>query len=513
LSVVERSTIAEGRALADRLETLVDERTLEILKGRRGAAGVKHRGWLVRRALVAADVVALLVAFIAAEVVVGGGGFGLDTRAEVILFALTLPGWIVVAKLYGLYDRDDERADHSTVDDLVGVFHMVTLGSWLFFAGARATGLADPDLSKVFGFWIAAIGLVTVSRIVARALCRGRPAYLQNAVIVGTGEVGRSVARKIHNHPEYGINVVGFVETDATLRNDSQTLGDARVIGEPAQLPVLIPVLDIERVVVALPTDSHEELANLVRPIQDLDVQIDVVPQLFELLGPGVELHTVEGIPLLGLPRARLGPSSMLLKRSTDLILGGLALASLSPLFVLIAIAIKLDSAGPVFFRQIRMGAGDRTFRIFKFRSMIADAEEFKDALAELNRHARGAGDARMFKIDGDPRVTRVGRLLRRYALDELPQLLNVIRGEMSLVGPRPLILNEDQYVNDWGRKRLALKPGMTGLWQVLGSSSIPFDEMVKLDYLYVTSWSLSGDLRLVLRTLPIMLRGANERA
>jgi exopolysaccharide biosynthesis polyprenyl glycosylphosphotransferase len=512
LSVAERTTVPEGRVLADRLESLVDDRTLDILKRRRGSAGVRHRGWLVRRALVAADVVALLTAFVAAEFVVGGGGFGLNTRAELLLFTLTIPGWVVVAKLYGLYDRDDERADHSTVDDVVGVFHMVTLGSWLFFAGARATGLADPDLSKVFGFWIGAIGLITAARILARALCRSRAAYLQNAIIVGTGDVGRRVARKIRNHPEYGINVVGFVEIDEKRKDQVPGLSDLRVIGHPAQLQLLIPLLDVERVVIALPTDSHEELANLVRPIQDLDVQIDVVPQLFELLGPGVELHTVEGIPLLGLPRARLGPSSMLLKRSTDLILGGLALLLLAPLFALIAISIKIDSPGPVFFRQVRMGTGNRTFRIFKFRSMVAEAEEQKEGLAHLNRHAQPAGDPRMFKIDDDPRVTRVGRLLRRYALDEFPQLLNVLRGEMSLVGPRPLVLNEDQYVNDWGRKRLALKPGMTGLWQVLGSSSIPFDEMVKLDYLYVTSWTLSGDLRLVLRTLPIMLRGGNER-
>jgi exopolysaccharide biosynthesis polyprenyl glycosylphosphotransferase len=364
----------------------------------------------------------------------------------------------------------------------------------------------------VFGFWVGAIGLITAFRIVARAICRTRSAYLQNAVIVGTGAVAQRVALKIRNHPEYGINVVGSVEVDSPPKDRALAVGEMRLLGAPSQLPMLIPLLDVERVIVALPTDSHEELANLVRPIQDLDVQIDVVPLLYELLGPGVELHTVEGIPLLGLPRAHLGPSSKLIKRAFDLILGGAALVVLAPLFALIAIAIKVDSPGPVFFRQVRMGAGSRTFSIFKFRSMVNDADDWKDALSHLNRHARASGDPRMFKIDGDPRVTRVGRVLRRFALDELPQLLNVMRGEMSLVGPRPLVLNEDQHVNDWGRKRLALKPGMTGLWQVLGSSSIPFEEMVRLDYLYVTSWSLSGDMRLILRTLPIMLRGSNER-
>jgi lipopolysaccharide/colanic/teichoic acid biosynthesis glycosyltransferase len=173
-------------------------------------------------------------------------------------------------------------------------------------------------------------------------------------------------------------------------------------------------------------------------------------------------------------------------------------------------VAIRLDSAGAVFFRQTRVGS-EGAFRIWKFRTMCADAEERKGDVIHLNRHARNGGDARMFKIDNDPRVTRVGAFLRRYSLDELPQLFNVLRGEMTLVGPRPLILEEDRLVETWGRRRLSLKPGMTGLWQVLGSSAIEFEEMVKLDYLYVTNWSLWSDLRLLLRTIPLILRGANS--
>jgi lipopolysaccharide/colanic/teichoic acid biosynthesis glycosyltransferase len=160
-----------------------------------------------------------------------------------------------------------------------------------------------------------------------------------------------------------------------------------------------------------------------------------------------------------------------------------------------------------VFFRQVRMGQRNRTFRIVKFRTMSADAEQRKAEVAHLNRHARNGGDPRMFKIPDDPRVTRVGRFLRRYSLDELPQLINVLKGEMSLVGPRPLILAEDQHVVDWARSRLDLKPGITGLWQALGNSAIPFEEMVRLDYLYVTSWSLGKDCRLLLRTIPAVVR------
>ncbi len=181
------------------------------------------------------------------------------------------------------------------------------------------------------------------------------------------------------------------------------------------------------------------------------------------------------------------------------------ALVLLAPVFIAAALLIRVDSAGPVFFRQLRMGSGDRAFRIWKFRTMAVDADAQKQVYAHLNQHARPGGDGRMFKIPNDPRVTRAGRLLRRYSVDELPQLFNVLLGEMSLIGPRPLILQEDDCVSHWGRQRLSLKPGITGLWQVLGRSEIPFAEMLRLDYLYVTTWSLTSDIKILLRTVPLL--------
>ena len=215
-------------------------------------------------------------------------------------------------------------------------------------------------------------------------------------------------------------------------------------------------------------------------------MQVDVVPRLFDVLGPHMRVHAAEGIPLLGLPPARLSNSSLFLKRTLrPRRLGSRARAAGSARRVIV-VAIKLDSPGPIHFRQLRMGRGNKTFTILKFRTMTIDAEARKAEVAHLNKHA--GGDDRMFKIPHDPRVTRVGRFLRRYSLDELPQLVNVFRGEMSLVGPRPLILDEDQHVDGWARKRLDLKPGITGLWQVLGRDDIPFEEMVGLDYRYVTT-------------------------
>jgi lipopolysaccharide/colanic/teichoic acid biosynthesis glycosyltransferase len=229
------------------------------------------------------------------------------------------------------------------------------------------------------------------------------------------------------------------------------------------------------------------------------------------LVAPGVGIHTVEGVPLVSLPPVDLSRSSRLLKRAMDVAVATFALVVLAPALLAIAVLIKLESRGPVFFRQIRMGSGDRTFRIFKFRSMYADAEARKSSVAHLNKHLEAGGDPRMFKIPNDPRATRVGQSLRRLSLDELPQLLNVLRGELSLVGPRPLILDEDQYVEHWARRRMDLKPGITGLWQVLGRTEIPFEEMVRLDYLYVTTWSIWGDLKLMFRTLPLIVRSTGE--
>ena len=490
------------------LEGALDTRSAAILARRRASPfGARRRGWLVRRALMIADTIGLLVAFLLSLELYGGVARPADRvsdSSEVLLFLATIPVWIVGASLYGLYRRDDERADHSTVDDLVGVFHLVTVGTWLFFVLAEVTGAVNPSVARLLTFWLAATLLVTVGRVVARAACRKTVAYIQNTVIIGAGKVGRSVALKLAGHPEYGLNVLGFVDADPPSWDGRPVAG---VLGTPDQLAEIVDSLGVDRVIVAFSNDPSGKTLDLIRSLQSRTVQIDVVPRLFEILGPGVELHTAEGVPLIGLPRLRLSRSALLLKRALDITLSAIGLVLLAPLFVVAAVAIKLDSPGPVFFRQVRRGHRGRVFRIWKFRTMTVDADTRKEELATLNKHNGPTGDPRMFKIPDDPRVTRVGHMLRSYSLDELPQLINVLLGEMSLVGPRPLILTEDEHVLEWRRRRLDLKPGVTGLWQVLGRDGIPFEEMTTLDYLYVTSWSFFGDIKLILRTIPLMFR------
>jgi exopolysaccharide biosynthesis polyprenyl glycosylphosphotransferase len=493
----------------------IDERTLEIIEHRRSTAFVRRRGWLVRRMLLLADVVGFTVAFVVTQLLFPATASTapfdrVEPGLELLLLLASLPAWAVVAKIYGLYDHDEERTDHTGIDDVVALVHAVTVGAWTVVAVAWLTGLGQPYFGKVLTFWVLAIALVILARASARALSRRHIAYLQNTVIVGAGDVGQLVARKFLQHPEYGINLVGFVDSDAKERRHG--VEHVALLGPPEDLPRIVRAFDIERIIIAFSPDSHERTLDLIRSLHDLWIQVDIVPRLFELVSPSASIHTVEGLPLVGLPPVRLSRSSRMLKRAMDIALSLAALLLLSPLLAVIALAIKVESAGPVFFRQVRMGAGNRPFRIYKFRTMVADAEERKGELAHLNRHARKDSDSRMFKIWNDPRATKLGRFLRLASLDELPQLLNVLKGEMSLVGPRPLIPEEDSFVNGWARKRLDLKPGMTGLWQVLGRNEIPFDEMVKLDYLYLTSWSLWNDCRLLFRTIPLVLKGQGGR-
>ena len=471
---------------------------------RRGGSAQRHtRGWLVRRALWVSDATGLGVAFVATALIFGAGSGQanhLAIGAEYVLFALTLPLWLVAAKLYELYDRDEERTEHSTADDFVGVLHLVTLGSWLLFLGASITGLADPELAKVGTFWALSLLLLTAGRAVARAYCRRSPAYIQRALIVGAGEVGQLVARKFEQHPEYGIDVVGLVdETPLELRGDIHS----SVVGSPDDVGRLIKENEIERVVIAFSHASDERTIELVRSLKGLNVQIDTVPRLFDALGPNMLVHSVEGLPLLGLPTSKLMPFSRTIKRGIDIVGAGLLLIVVSPLFVLFSLWIRRDSPGPVFFRQERLGEGMRPFTALKFRTMHVDTDdsEHREFIkATMTSRAAPSGNG-LYKLDRSSAVTRSGRFLRKTSLDELPQLINVLRGEMSLVGPRPCIAYETEAFAPHHFERFDVPAGITGLWQVTARAHASFGEALDLDVAYARHWSLGLDLRLLLRT------------
>jgi exopolysaccharide biosynthesis polyprenyl glycosylphosphotransferase len=472
------------------------------------ARGKRPRGWIVRRALVAADVAGLTAAFVAAEAIMGLRGWPIDLRLEAFLFLLTIPAWIAFAKIYGLYDHDEDRTNHTTVDELVGVFHLCTVGIWVFLAGGWLLDLGPRPLGKLIIFWALSTALVTAARGGARAYCRRRPDYVQNTVVVGAGEIGQLVARKLVQHQEYGIRLIGFVDDNPReLRPD---LDGVPVLGSADELPEIVRAYGVDRVVIAFSRDTHAQLVEAARSLSDLAVQIDIVPRLFELVGPNVEIRTIEAVPLVGLPPARPSRSSRMLKRALDLVVASISLIAVAPLCAYIAWRIKRDSPGPVLFRQQRVGRDMRTFTVFKFRTMSADTDDrrHRDYIRSTMDHRVAPATNGLYKLDDDRRVTKFGGWLRKTSLDELPQLLNVVRGDMSLVGPRPCIPYETELFAPHHFERFAVRPGITGLWQVTARAHATFGEALDIDVTYVRGWSLGLDLWLLCRTPVEVLRG-----
>ena len=483
-------------------------RTLEIVEQRRRTSVVKRRGSLLRRLLLGADLAGLVLAFAIAAAIAGDAAAGrVHEWKEFVLFVSTLPAWIVVTKLYGLYERDEERTDHTTVDDFVGVFHMVTVCTWVFFAGATLLGLAEPRLLKIVVFWFSALVLVTSGRAAVRTIARRKVTFLQNTVIVGAGEVGQLVARKLLQHPEYGINLVGLVDSDP--KPPRAELSELPLLGPPERLPALVRLFDVERVIIAFSGEAPRQTLELIRELRKLDVQVDIVPRLFEVVGPRIQLHSVEGMTLLGLPPVRLTRSSAMMKRAIDIVGALFGLLVTAPVFLIAAWRIKRESPGPVFFRQRRLGLGMKEFTALKFRTMRVDADDthHREFIRQTMTSEAAVPANGMYKLERANDVTPFGRWLRRTSLDELPQLVNVLRGEMSLVGPRPCIPYETDQFAPHHFERFLVPAGITGYWQVTARARSTFGEALDMDVAYARGWSLALDLRLLCKTPIGLLR------
>jgi exopolysaccharide biosynthesis polyprenyl glycosylphosphotransferase len=493
------------RADQEDLDAELRAAVVKAVRGRRAsevapvAQGSRPRA--LRRALVLADLVGFTLSFFFVQFFISA----FETHDLVISAFLVagLAGWVVLANAYGLYEREAIGIARSTVDDLPGLVLLATFAAWFGLLLVNGAGLASPKLHVSAAYWLAAILFIASARAIARAVVQRR-GIREPSLIVGTGRVGRRIAEKLSQRPTYGLEVVGFLDDDPLPVPD-----DAPWLGGMNDLEQVVRAHGIERVLVAFSTISGHAQLDLLRRCTDLGIRVDIVPRMYEVIGECTRLHVLDGIPLMSVKAPRLSWTARTIKRGLDLVVAGFALLFFGPFMVFAALRIKATSPGPVFFRQLRMGAGGKSFHILKFRSMYVDADERKEQLSHLNAH--GEDGPRMFKIHDDPRITPFGRFLRRWSLDELPQLINVMRGEMSLVGPRPLILGEDENIIGHNRRRLHSTPGVTGPWQVLGRSDIPFAEMVVLDYLYVTNWSFWGDIKLLARTMPAVLarRGA----
>jgi exopolysaccharide biosynthesis polyprenyl glycosylphosphotransferase len=324
----------------------------------------------------------------------------------------------------------------------------------------------------------------------------------ERVLVVGGTGLGRQVMDSIVAQTFLGYSLLGYLEDRDPPANERRD-GHFRYLGVVQNLETITRSQPIDQVIIALPFWEHHRLPEIVSVCRAAGIEFRVVPDLFELSFDRINVTNLSGIPLIGLKELSLKGGNLLLKRAIDLALIILAAPVLLLLAGIVALAVKWDSPGPAIFKQRRVGKGGRPFTAYKFRTMVVDAEARKAALSELNE-----ADGPVFKIRNDPRMTRIGRFLRRASLDEIPQFWNVLRDEMSLVGPRPQLPEEAALYEEWHRRRLEVKPGLTGLWQVLGRSDTSFDDMVRLDIYYAENWSPGMDLRIMLETIPAVLSG-----
>lgn len=350
-------------------------------------------------------------------------------------------------------------------------------------------------------FMVALISFGRALALVAQARRRRKGVGVWRIVIVGAGEVGRRVMRTLVARPDLGYHIVGYVDDNPDKGEGG--LGRIKGLGDLDKLPEIIDTESVDEVIITLPWNYQRRILSILRECERRQVTARLVPDLFQLSLSRVEVSDLGGVPLIEVREIAFSKAALIIKRAMDIVGASIALLFGWPLFALIALAIKRDSPGPVLFTQERVGKNHERFTIYKFRSMRVGAEEELDSLKEVVAH----NDV-TFKMRDDPRMTRVGRILRRFSMDELPQFINVLKGDMSLVGPRPPIPAEVAQYQSWHLNRLTVPPGLTGMWQVSGRSELTFDEMVLLDLYYIEHWSPWLDLAILLRTIPRVLLG-----
>jgi exopolysaccharide biosynthesis polyprenyl glycosylphosphotransferase len=454
---------------------------------------VLHRDSLLRRGLGLVDLLAAFAALLLVLNVIDSGRVSVAPGAVLIV-----PFVLLAGKVIGLYDRDQHVLRKTTIDEAPSIFYLAVLYSLALWLGEGVLFHGLLQRAQVFGLLVITFLLMSVGRlIVRRAAFALTPS--ERCIVIGNATDAERIAAKFNHAHSVNATVLGRVALHG--KDTGETSAAVEKLGDYGALARVVAEYDVERAIIAPASDGQEQILDAIRLIKALGVKVSVLPRLLEVVGSTSTFDDLDGLWLLGVRQYGLARSSELLKRGMDIAAAGLGLVILGPLFLILTLAVKLDSRGPVFFRQHRIGRRGETLWMLKFRSMVDGADEMKEEVRSLNEAEGG-----LFKIGADPRITRVGRLLRRTSLDELPQLINVLRGDMSLVGPRPLVPDEDALIEGWQRRRLAVKPGMTGLWQIFGSSRIPMHEMVKIDYIYGANWSLWLDLRILLRTIPYVL-------
>jgi exopolysaccharide biosynthesis polyprenyl glycosylphosphotransferase len=484
---VESSTVNHEHGAAQAEALAIERRAQQVQR--------RDRGAVLAKMLFLGDTTAALLASALATVIFAAP----LSRAPIYIVATALI-YPLIGFTVGLYRSDHLALWASAVSEVSRGAVTIILTTWPVYGVTAAIGL-----HPLVGATCITIGALTLFMIAARTLVRSylhRKVHLrQRTLILGSGVVAGRLVEKIGKNNQFGLDPVGIVDEQVHAVGTP----DLPRLGGFGDLDEIIKAQNIDRVIIAFSSAGHEQLLGAIRSCRDAGIAVDVVPRLFEFLDGVRSLDQIGGLPLLSIGVPVLGSSMVAAKRVLD-VFGSIALIVLfSPLMLATAIAIRVDSKGPIFFHQARAGRRNRSFRLIKFRSMYIDAEQRKADFDRMNE----AEDGVMFKIREDPRVTKVGHVIRRFSIDELPQLFNVLKGDMSLVGPRPLIFREAEALEErWHLRRSELRPGITGPWQVYGRSQSPFQEMVRFDYQYVAGWSLARDVELLLETLPAVLSG-----
>ena len=475
-----------------------------------------RRRAIVRGVLMTSDVVALLIATqLASFIRFGkllhiGASPALPVWFNVIDLSFVMVGiWLVILWSEGLYDLSRVFWGTGEYTRVVRALTMGVIGVIFIEYVLRAIAISRGWTALAWGLGILFVigGRALVRTWMASERRRGR--LLRPTLIVGFNTEASGIINALRKNTESGLVPVGCLASSQADRLAlNHCAADVPCLGTAGEIRTVLRDNFIDTVLIATTAFEHDVLARIINDLRDLDVDIQLSSGLFDVTTSRVQIREASGIPLITIRSVSFAPWKRLVKRTFDLVVGGLIILVGTPVWAALAVAIKLTSPGPVLYRQLRMGRDGKPFGMFKFRSMSADADA---RLTEL--HAAGANEATgpLFKMRDDPRVTPVGRWMRKFSIDEFPQLLNVMHGEMSLVGPRPPLPGETQSYTDHHWRRMEVLPGMTGLWQVSGRSRLTFDEMIRLDLFYIENWSVGFDLGLMLRTVPAVLfaRGA----
>ena len=482
----------------------------------------RHPGY--KYLLAALDWLTLFAAFVIALRMRGRWAFGdvqgtlTNHTAEVVFLAFYSVLAILIFQHHNLYKINVfiTLVDHTL--RLAKSVVIVVAGLALLAFFLRTPWIVDSRLAILY-FALLAMGLLLVVRVIVFRklyiwLSQNKVLH-RNVLIVGAGRTGKNLAVNLSWKNDTGHHVVGFLDDDAPI--GQAIFGGARVIGRTEEINDAVPALGVEEVIICLDTTDHPHFMNVMEEAIATRAMVKIASPLYDVIPSRLFVEQYGNVPVVGVSQSGVGRINETYKRVLDLVLVSIGLILLSPLFLLLAALIKLDSRGPVIFRQVRIGKNGKPFNFYKFRSMMVGSEEdghHREKVADFIRSKEKVDPSweGSLKIVNEERITRVGKLLRRLSLDELPQLLNVLRGEMTLVGPRPCLPYEWEHYEEWHKRRLSVLPGCTGMWQVSGRSIVSFEDMVILDLYYIQNASPLLDLRLMVKTIPVMIFGSGAK-